>query len=180
MSASLTLREDARVPQNPLHVRAMTPADRGAVRDLALVNGMFAPEEMSGFDEMMAGYLDGTLTDQHWAVATVPDDPAAVLGAGYWAPEAFGDRVWNLYFLAVHPRAHGRGAGSALVRHIVDSLTAAGEDVARVPIVETSSTDTYQPARAFYAARGFVEEARIREFYGPGDDKVVFWRGLLG
>lgn len=161
-------------------IKPMTSAHRGPVRDLALANGMFGLEEMSGFDEMMAGYLDGTLTDHQWAVATAPGEPIAVLGAGYWAPEPFGDRVWNLYFLAVDPGAHGRGVGSAIVRHLVDSLTAAGEDVARVLIVETSSTGTYQPARRFYVARGFVEEARIRQFYGPGDDKVVFWRGLFG
>ena len=47
-------------------------------------------------------------------------------------------------------------------------------------IVETSSTDDYQAARRFYAREGFDQEARIREFYGPGDDKVMFWKSLLG
>ena len=45
-------------------------------------------------------------------------------------------------------------------------------------IVETSSTAQYIGARRFYQARGFIEEARIRDFYGPGDDKVVFWKAL--
>lgn len=45
-------------------------------------------------------------------------------------------------------------------------------------LVETSSTEHYDGARGFYRARGFDEEARIRDFYGPGDDKIVFWSAL--
>ncbi|SER50140.1 Acetyltransferase (GNAT) domain-containing protein [Lentzea albida] len=162
-----------------LHVRPLTRADRSAVRDLALINNMFAPEDMTGFDEMLSGYLDATMPEHQWAVAVSEANPA-IQGACYWAPEPFADRVWNLYFLAVDPAVHGRGAGSALVDHVVTILTSAGESIARVLIVETSSTDSYRRARHFYLARGFVQEATIREFYGPSDDKIVFWRRISG
>ena len=42
----------------------------------------------------------------------------------------------------------------------------------------TGRTDGYADARAFYLGRGFVEEATIRDFYGPGDNKVTFWKSL--
>ncbi|MCR9163896.1 MAG: hypothetical protein ACE37F_22405 [Nannocystaceae bacterium] len=51
----------------------------------------------------------------------------------------------------------------------------APDALARTLIVETSSTEQYASTRAFYASRGFAEEARIRQFYGPTDDKVVAW-----
>ncbi len=166
----------------------MTPDDRQAVHRLALVNRMFEPEEMNGVDQMLSGYLDRSRPDDHWVVAVPQDADAdgaadgtaggAVLGAAYYAPEPFADRVWNLYFLAVDPDAQGRGVGTALTRHVAEHLHAAGEDVARVLLVETSSTEAYRQARTFYAARGFEEEARVRDYYGPGDDKVVFWRRL--
>ena len=38
--------------------------------------------------------------------------------------------------------------------------------------------DQYAQTREFYLKRGFVEEARIRQFYGPDDDKIVFWKSL--
>lgn len=66
----------------------------------------------------------------------------------------------------------------------VDGLTSVfrqaicGGSRARVLLVETSSTEQYHRARAFYLARGFDEEARVRDFYGPGDDRVVFWKSL--
>lgn len=53
-----------------------------------------------------------------------------------------------------------------------------GEEAARTLIVDTSSLDAYEQARAFYTRRGFVQEARIRDFYGPGDDKVTFWKQI--
>ena len=58
-------------------------------------------------------------------------------------------------------------------------LRSAGPDVARTLIVDTSSTDDYADSRAFYARRGFVEEARIRDYYGPDEHRVVFWKSLV-
>jgi ribosomal protein S18 acetylase RimI-like enzyme len=63
--------------------------------------------------------------------------------------------------------------------HVEARLRDDGDDVARVLLVETSSTDQYERTRAFYRGRGYDEEATIREFYGPGDHKVVFWRSLV-
>ena len=101
-----------------------------------------------------------------------------MVGAAYVAPEPFADRLWNLYFLAVSPDRHGAGTGTQLIAHVEDELRRAGQDAARVLLVETSSLEPYASARGFYRARGFDEEARIREFYGPGDSKVIFWKAL--
>ena len=65
-----------------------------------------------------------------------------------------------------------------VIAYIPVQLRERGPDAAQVLIVETSSTDQYARTREFYPKRGFVEEARIRRFYGPDDDKVVFWKSL--
>ncbi len=65
-----------------------------------------------------------------------------------------------------------------LVEHVQAQLRDLGDEVARTLIVDTSSTGDYEQAHAFYGRRGFVEEARLRDFYGPGDDKVTFWKRL--
>jgi GNAT superfamily N-acetyltransferase len=161
-----------------LPVRRATSGDVAQIRGLAVDNAMFAPEDLDALDETFTGYLDGSLVEHRWIVV---EDPAGVIaGAAYYAPEPFADRVWNLYFLAVRPVRHRTGIGHALVSHTERSLRGAGDTVARVLIVETSSTDPYQPARRFYAREGFDQEAVIREFYGPGDNKIVFWKRLVG
>ena len=160
-----------------LLVRRAERDDEAAVTELAVVNGMFGADEVGELVAMFRGAVEGELGDHRWLVAVAPPDDR-VVAAAYLAPEPFADRLWNLYFLAVSPTQHGRGVGSHLVRHLEAELRHAGERVARILVVETSSTEQYAGARAFYRARGFGEEARIREFYGPGDDKVVFWKAL--
>ena len=164
---------------NDLIVRAATSADTDQIERLALDNHMFQPDEMGDFREMLAGYLDGSMEGHRWLVAESPERPGTVVGGAYVAPEPFADRMWNLYFLATAPDAHGSGAGTALIEQVEADLRSAGPDVARTLIVDTSSTDDYADSRAFYARRGFVEEARIRDYYGPGDHRVVFWKSLV-
>lgn len=158
------------------NVRPATSRDVDTVKRLAIDNRMFEPDDIGDLDDMVRGYLDGRLVDHHWLVLDSHDD--GVLGAAYYAPEPFADRVWNLYFIAVRPDRLGSGVGSVLLAAVEKTLRSRGEDVARVLLVETSGTDSYANARAFYSARRFHEEARIRDFYGPGDDKVVFWKSL--
>jgi hypothetical protein len=44
---------------------------------------------------------------------------------------------------------------------------------ARIVIVETSSRPDYEATRRFYHKRGYLESARVQDFYTPGDDRVV-------
>lgn len=158
-------------------IRPAAPADAEPIKALAVAAGMFTVDEVGFFDEILAGSFDGSLEGHLWLIAE--DSAGSLAAAAYFAPEPFADRVWNLYFLAVDPTTQGSGVGAALIADIEAQLRAMGEADARVLIVETSSTDQYADTRSFYARRGFDEEARIRDFYGPGDTKVVFWKSLL-
>ena len=85
--------------------------------------------------------------------------------------------TWNVLAIAVHPDAQGRGHGSALMRHIEASLAERGE---RVLLVETSGVPAFDRTRAFYRGLDYDEEARIRDYWAAGDDKVVFRKALQG
>lgn len=154
--------------------------DFAAIKAIAVAAGMFDLDEVEFFDEMFAGWLDGSLEGHEWIVATdgTGADEEPVIAAANYAPEPFSDRMWNLYFIAVNPPQQHDGVGGELMARAESDLRAKGEGEARVLIVETSSTDQYALARDFYAKLGYAEEARIREFYGPDDHKVVFWKSL--
>jgi ribosomal protein S18 acetylase RimI-like enzyme len=49
---------------------------------------------------------------------------------------------------------------------------------ARVLLVETSGLPSFERTRAFYRKCGYDEEARIRDFYKAGDDKIVYRKML--
>lgn len=157
-------------------IRPATAADLDRIKEIAVAAGMFSTEEAEFFDEMVHGALDGGLDGHQWLVVETND--GSVVGAAQFAPEPFADRMWNLYFIAVDPTSQGAGIGGSVMAYVEAELKRRGEQEARTLIVETSSTDQYARTRRFYRGLGYDEEARIREFYGPGDHKVVFWKSI--
>ena len=150
-------------------IRLATQADAIAVNNISRETGLSGGEGDNSKLEPM--------DDQHtWIV--LQDDSGMIVGAAYFGPESHSDRVWNLYFLAVTKQYQGGGTGSALVAWVEANLRTRGTDIAKLLLIETSSVDSFEPTRTFYRKQGYVEEARIREYYGAGDDKVVFWKSL--
>lgn len=77
--------------------------------------------------------------------------------------------------IAVAPGQHRSGAGSALVAKLEAVLRDRGH---RILIAETSGLPEFERARNFYRQNSYAEEARIRDFWARGDDKIVFWKAL--
>ena len=99
-----------------------------------------------------------------------------LLGYACFGPTPSTDGTWDLYWLAVHPAAQGRGAGRALVREVEQILVARQ---GRLLAVETSSRESYAHSREFYARCGYTEAARVRDFYGPADDRIILTTRLM-
>ncbi|GBO55018.1 histone acetyltransferase HPA2 and related acetyltransferases [Pseudanabaena sp. lw0831] len=93
----------------------------------------------------------------------------------YVAPERMTEGTWNLYLIAVHPLHQRQGRGKSMLQHVEKMLTKKNE---RILLVETSGTDDFEYVREFYRKSGYEEEARIREFYAAGVDKIVFRKRL--
>jgi ribosomal protein S18 acetylase RimI-like enzyme len=85
------------------------------------------------------------------------------------------DRTFDLYWIAVHPSAQHHGSGSRLLAEVEKRLHARG---ARLLVVETSSRAEYDGTRRFYSARGYHEVARMRDYYAPCDDRVIYTKSL--
>lgn len=160
---------------NSLHlsrtIRAVVAADLSGLKVVVDGTGLF-PSAM--LDEMLAGYLAGE-GDELWLTADENEAKAGPIAVAYAAPERMTLGTWNMYLLAVHPAHQRRGLGAALVRRIEDMLAASGQ---RVLIAETSGLPEFERTRAFYRTIGYDEEARIRDFYAPGEDKIVFRKAL--
>ena len=157
-------------------VRRVVADDLARIKQIAVAAKMFTIDDVEFFDEMVQGYCDGSLKGHQWLAAESP--AGEVVGAVQFAPEPFADRMWNLYFIAVDPDHQGQGIGRSLMARVEADLRRRSDSEARTLIVETSSTDQYTHTRTFYSGLGYDEEARIRDFYGPGDNKVVFWKSI--
>lgn len=149
-------------------IRAVTAGDVGALAALIDATGLFPGEMLPG---MAAGYLNDPAADEGW----LTDDEGGPAGVAYFAPERMTSGTWNLLLIAVHPARQGSGRGTALLNEAERAVRARG---GRMLLIETSGLPEFEAVRAFYRRRGYAEEARIRDFYALGDDKVVF-RKLL-
>ena len=130
--------------------------------------GLF-PSEMLA--DMLAPALSGD-TDALWLTCHIGQE---AVGFCYTQPEELADGTWNMLALAIHPDLQGQGLGAALVRKAEQDLKDRRQ---RILIVETSGTDDFVLTRKFYAQNGFEEEARIRDFWADGDDKVIYRKAL--
>ena len=104
------------------------------------------------------------------------DEAGVLLGYACFGPTPATDGTFDLYWLAVHPAAQGHGSGRALLRWVEQALERRG---ARLLVVETSSRPDYTGTREFYARGGYVEAARLRDFYASADDRIILTTRLM-
>ncbi|MCB9682210.1 MAG: GNAT family N-acetyltransferase [Alphaproteobacteria bacterium] len=143
-----------------MHPRPATPADLAAV--VAIERACFGDEAYTHLQ--LRQWLD--LSGPLFVVATVDDVP---VGHAIGAVDHAGDG-WVLA-LAVHPDARRHRLGHALTTAVLDALDARGVDVTRLTVTPDNA-----PARALYGALGFVTEAEVDAYYGPGAARLVLRR----
>ena len=149
-------------------IRPVTSQDLPALKVVIDANDLF-PSDM--LDEMISDYLTNKDSNDYWFTY----DDGKPVAIAYCAPERMTHRTWNLYLIAVHPDYQKSGRGASMLRHIEQRLAERGE---RILLVETSGLQSFEGIREFYLKCGYNQEARIREFYQAGEDKIVF-RKLL-
>jgi ribosomal protein S18 acetylase RimI-like enzyme len=162
-------------------VRAIAAADRAPLARLLRSIAEFKPEEVEVAEELI-----------DLAIADAGADPAPDGGSGYrclvaldeggglsgyicYGPTPMTVSTFDLYWIAVDPARQGQGIGRALYGAFAAEL--AGLEGAQVRI-ETSSQESYAKTGGFYERLGFSVDGRLRDFYAPGDDLLIFYRRL--
>jgi ribosomal protein S18 acetylase RimI-like enzyme len=97
------------------------------------------------------------------------------LGYVCYGKAALASGVYEIYWILVGAGHQRKGIGQRLIRHIESVVKDEG---ARMLVVETSGQPSYEGVRSFYRSCGYTEEARIRGFFRPGDDKVIYAKDL--
>lgn len=161
-----------------IRLGALRPHDRARVAELLAATAVFSAEEIAVALELFdlgvrppdgdaAGADDALEADYELSGAFDGDRLVGYVCVG---PTPATEGTFDLYWLAVDPAAQGEGVGRSLMTDVEDRLRARG---ARLILVETSSRPDYARTRDFYARCGYVESARIRDFYAPADDRIM-------
>jgi ribosomal protein S18 acetylase RimI-like enzyme len=151
-------------------LRPLRAGDRAPIESIVRASGVFNDAELAVAIELVdapasAGY--------RFIVAET--ESSRVAGYACYGATPMTKGTFDLYWIVVDPKLHGRGIGRELMRATEDAIRAEG---GRLMLIETASKPSYDKTRAFYIAYGCREVARIPEFYAVGDDKVVYARAL--
>ncbi len=154
-------------------IRSLRASDRAAIARIVRSTGNFTPAEIETALEL----VDEALADGEASgyVIDVLEDDGRVVGYVCIGPTPLTDGTWDLYWIAVERTGQGKGYGQRLLRHAETEVRRRG---GRLLLIETSSQESYGATIRFYERAGYRLEARIRNFYRPGDDKLVFARDL--
>jgi len=163
-------------------------SDPAAIRRIVSSTGFFRPAEVDVAVELADERLAKADASGYHFVFLAEDgadsgaDPAGaspeaprVVGYACFGPIACTVDSFDLYWIAVDHSAQGRGLGKRLMREAESRVAAMG---GRRVYIETSSQPLYEPTRRFYLGCGYAEEARLRDFYTAGDDKIIYTRRL--
>jgi ribosomal protein S18 acetylase RimI-like enzyme len=135
--------------------------------------GVFGRMDVDCVKELLEDYF--RLADHggyHWLVYR---QEGRVVGMACYGPAPLTEGTFDLYWLATDPQAQRTGVGRALIETMESDVRQKG---GRLIVVETSGTEGYAPARAFYLSRGYHRQATIPDFYAPGDDLVIYVKRL--
>ena len=169
-------------PAHPATIGELAPRHRGRVAEILRATRVFREEEVDValelFDEVFSPRGENTQlfppvppagSTYAFLGAFTPEDE--LVGYACYGPTPETDRTWDLYWIATDPATHGTGGGTRLLSEVERRLQGLN---ARMLVVETSSRSEYAPTRAFYERRGYAVAARVREFYAPGDDRIIY------
>jgi ribosomal protein S18 acetylase RimI-like enzyme len=147
----------------------VSPRDRDVVKSLVEGTGFFRPDEVAVAVELVDERLSrGPESGYDFIFVELGDD---VAGYACYGPIACTLTSFDLYWIAVAPQSQRRGIGRQLMAAVESRVAQAG---GRQIYVDTSSKPQYAETRAFYERIGFRQEALLRDFYAPGDDRVIY------
>ena len=153
---------------------AVMADDVGRVRSLVASTGFFNAAEVDVAADLVTERLaKGIRSGYHFILA---ERVSGLVAYACYGPIEGTQGSFDLYWIAVAPEEQRKGLGPQVFARAENAMRKAG---AKKIYVDTSSSDRYAGTRGFYQRMGFAEDARLPDFYGPGDSKVIYVKELL-
>jgi ribosomal protein S18 acetylase RimI-like enzyme len=158
-------------------IRPLVAADRSGVFRILENAGNFTPEEVATALELIDEWLElgehsGYLT---YVLESQGEEGSEVLGYVSFGPTPLTESTYDLYWIAVDKSKHRGGVGKKLMKFTEEEIARRG---GRLLLIETSSQETYGGTIQFYERTGYELVGKIKEYYKPGDDKLIFVKRL--
>jgi len=151
-------------------IRKFEKSDIEQLAEIVRATKVFHEEEVDVAIELME--IAANEKDQKdYLLYSSVDESGTLQGYYCIGPTPMTKSTFDLYWIAVHPRMHRKNIGRDLLSHCEQQVREMGGTLL---VVETSSQPKYEPTRKFYLRYQYKEEARIKDYYAPGDDLVIY------
>ncbi len=151
----------------------MIKKDKPAVVRILQDTPEFKPMEIAVAVEVIESYLRDPAGSGYRII--VADNNSQTVGYLAYGPAPLTEGTWDLYWAAISRGARGRGIGSALMSHAEGDIK---REKGRLAVIETSSKPEYENTRRFHRKMGYDMACTVRDFYAPGDDKLIYLKRL--
>lgn len=156
-------------------IRKLIKEDRKDLRRIIVDTNHFNNDEVDVAMELIDDCLNDASQKDYIIQVYVTDDNELVAGYICYGKRPLTENTFDLYWIAVDPKIHGKGIGKQLVKHMEEDLKIEGGNLI---LIETSGKAEYEGERRFYEKCGYKTQTVIKDFYRSGDDLFVFCKYL--
>lgn len=147
----------------------MTAEDKSAVMQILENTPEFNALDRKVAEEVVDAYLfDPSAGEYYTYVAEVDSQIAGYVCYGH---NSMTVSTWDIYWIAVAHSVQGKGIGHELMAVTENNIQKAG---GKLIVLETSSTPLYDRTNRFYIRLNYSLVCQIADFYGPGDDQIIY------
>ncbi len=150
-------------------IRSATYQDSLDILRIASEEPLFSQEESSCVAELLQDYYQRDDHNGYYFITALVDEQVA--GFACYGPTPLTQGTFDLYWISVAAERKSKGIGRLLIQKVIQRITA---KKGRLLLADTSGRHEYAPTRAFYERQGFNRASRIKNFYAPGDDLIVY------
>ena len=158
------------MPASNVEIVVPTTADGQGILALARGVQLFETHDVDTIEELWTEFVTKG-DEKSWYHFLIARREGRVLGFGCYGRRPLTEGTFDLYWIGVAQEAHGQGIGKVLLKEVEERVRGLG---GRLLIAETAGRPEFEPTRRFYLSTGYELEARLRDFYQPGDDLVIF------
>ncbi len=150
--------------------RQMRPKDRAEIYEILQQTDMFTMPEINVAMELIDVYLFNK-DQKDYIIYVATTEGNEVAGYVCFGPTPATEGTYDLYWIAVAPDVQKKGIGKQLLYFTEEEVRSLQ---GRMIVIETSSQQKYMLTQQFYLKNNYYLEARIKDFYRSGDDRLIF------
>lgn len=149
------------------------PEDANGIRQLLIATSFFNASEVDVAIELIDERCNKGIESGYHFILHEQD--GRLLGYTCYGPIPCTESSYDIYWIAVQPNCQGKGLGRGLMAETERQIQKLGGTKI---YLDTSQRKQYAGTRAFYERCGYAEASCLKDFYAPGDGKIVYEKSL--